>query len=229
MISLCEVRESFSDQRNVSFITEPRERCREDTDLLLLVLSTIRRREKRDLWRRMVRGREGTRILFIIANTDDETESVLAESEAEGDLLFPDLSDGHERLSYKVLSGLVWAYLQCSQARYVAKTDDNVVLDLERLTQNLQTLQLSGEEEKFVACESPVRNTRWVRPSRGEVTSGWSVDPGSGGLEERVPDWCVGWLYLTTPRVSTSPSLSHINDLCPGGGRVGPGWAFSLP
>ena len=44
-------------------------------------------------------------------------EEVVEESEAQGDILFPSLQDGHDRLSYKVMAGYVWSYNQCRDVR----------------------------------------------------------------------------------------------------------------
>ena len=85
--------------------------------------------------------------MFIIALTEDKTEEVLMESESQGDILFPSLRDGHERLSYKVMAGYVWSYNNCRDVRFVGKTDDNAVLDLPRLLDSLvEWSTLIGQE-----------------------------------------------------------------------------------
>ena len=53
------------------------------------------------------------------------------EQEQHADLLQADLADGHRRLGYKILTGYVWSYLHCPHVKLVAKTDDNVILDLD--------------------------------------------------------------------------------------------------
>ena len=88
-----------------------------------------------------------------------------------------------------------------SDVRWVGKTDDNVVLDLARLLDSLATFPPSPE--RFFACGTPVRNTRWIRPSGGQITGVWSVARDTVE-EDRVPDWCVGWLYVTTPGVGAA-------------------------
>ena len=88
----------------MTFLAQPREACSERTDLLLLVLSTLARRAERDQWRARLEGQPRLRGVFIVALTDQEPEDVLEEAEAEGDILFPALRDGHLRLSYKVRS-----------------------------------------------------------------------------------------------------------------------------
>ena len=88
--------------------------------------------------------------MFILGQSGEESEAVLEESEAHGDILLPTVRDGHHRLSYKVLSGLVWSHLQCASVDFVGKTDDNVVLDLSTLFANLDTLYTEPQVEKYI-------------------------------------------------------------------------------
>ena len=41
--------------------------------------------------------------------------------------------DGHRLLGYKILCGHVWAWEHCPHVRHVAKSDDNVVVDMDTL------------------------------------------------------------------------------------------------
>ena len=65
------------------------------------------------------------------------------------------------KLGYKILSGYVWSYLHCSSVKYVAKTDDNVVLDLDKLVTAIRTKQY--QHDKWVACTTPNRNSKVIR------------------------------------------------------------------
>ena len=115
------------------------------------------RKKSRDKWRARVAGEDKIKIVFILGQSGEETEAVLEESEAvleeseaHGDILLPTVRDGHHRLSYKVLSGLVWSHLQCASVDFVGKTDDNVVLDLSTLFANLDTLNTEPRVEKYI-------------------------------------------------------------------------------
>ena len=48
--------------------------------------------------------------------------------------------------SVQVLAGYVWSYTQCRHVRHVAKTDDNVVLDLDKLLSYLDNLNTDQAE-----------------------------------------------------------------------------------
>ena len=108
------------------------------------------RKKSRDKWRARVAGEDKIKIVFILGQSGEESEAVLEESEAHGDILLPTVRDGHHRLSYKVLSGLVWSHLQCASVDFVGKTDDNVVLDLSTLFANLDTLNTEPRVEKYI-------------------------------------------------------------------------------
>ena len=45
-----------------------------------------------------------------------------------------------------MLAGYVWSYTQCRHVRHVAKTDDNVVLDLDKLLSYLDNLNTDEAE-----------------------------------------------------------------------------------
>ena len=76
-------------------------------------------------------------ILFLVSRgaTDDDNIALSEEHASYGDILSSSLVDGHRKLGYKILTGYVWAGKNCGQVQAVAKTDDNVYLDLPQLLQ----------------------------------------------------------------------------------------------
>ena len=72
------------------------------------------------------------------------------------------------KLGYKILSGYVWTYLQCPHVRLVAKTDDNVVLDMQSLMKSVDNKHY--EHDQFVACTSPNRRTKVLRGDHMHMT-----------------------------------------------------------
>ena len=69
--------------------------------------------------------------------------------------------ESYRRLSYKTLSGLLWTSLNCNHVKFVGKTDDDVLLDLQTLLQQLQ--DKFGRETNFLSCPSPSRNYKPIR------------------------------------------------------------------
>jgi hypothetical protein len=105
--------------------------------------------------------------------------------------------ESYRRLSYKTLSGFLWTSVSCPQARHVAKMDDDVSVDLGMLL-----AQLEDRPGDFISCPSVMRNVRPTRQNRtGSTLAKWNMP--HADMPRRVyPDFCPGWLYVTTPRVA---------------------------
>ena len=105
--------------------------------------------------------------------------------------------EGYGRLSYKTLAGFLWTNAFCGQATYVGKMDDDAFLDLDTLLHQLA----SKRTDTFISCPTVMRNVRPTRQNRtGSMLGKWYM--GREDLPRRVyPDYCPGWLYVTTPKV----------------------------
>ena len=186
----------------MSFLLSPTS-CTTSVSLLLMVSSGPLNQANRDRWRKDVEGREGVKLIFLVAKAVKESDQILLETEHEsyGDIVQPSLVDGHRRLGYKILMGYVWAYTRCRQVEYVAKTDDNVVLDMDRLINILKDRK--GTSKDFIACSVPSRNIATGRSSRPHMRGNWSLSKDE--LEADIlPDFCTGFLYITSPKVGAA-------------------------
>jgi len=205
-----EVNKTFKilNQENATFTIEPSKGCSDKTELLILVSSStgLRFQYWRDSWRQRTRKYsedETVKIIFLIAtpptdNVKEAIDTVKEEATKYNDIVMTSVIDGHRKLSYKTLSGYVWSYLQCRDVPYVAKTDDNVILDMDKLLQAVQTK--SYHHPKWIACTTPNRNTRTIRGSHFHMTGNWSISEDQFPWST-VPDWCTGFLYITSPLV----------------------------
>ena len=61
------------------------------------------------------------------------------------------LQDGHRLLGYKILCGHVWSYEHCRHVKHVAKSDDNVHVDMDRLTRVLQA-DVTTDWKNLITC-----------------------------------------------------------------------------
>ena len=66
------------------------------------------------------------------------------------------VQDGHRLLAYKILMGYVWTYSACGHVPHVAKTDDNVDMDVAELLEILGSRR--DGDKQFIACSVPSRN-----------------------------------------------------------------------
>ena len=140
------------------------------------------------------------KVMFLVSSCQPGQEcehDLEQEHHQHADILQTSLLDGHRRLGYKILTGYVWAHQHCPHVEHVLKTDDNVVMDL-----NLM-MELTTEkrpDDRVIVCGSgpPHRNMKTKRSSRPGMLGNWTAD-----IEQlpqaRVPDFCAGFLYLTTP------------------------------
>merc|ERR1719483_1416998 len=131
------------------------------------------------------------------------------------DIIQTTLQDGAGRLGYKILTGYVWSWLHCPDAKYIAKSDDNAVLDLTRLVNVLDTRQYT---ETDIICSTPIRNCPVSGSSeKGHMTGNWTVSKYNlQGESDFIPDFCVGYLYLTSPKVGaalTQVALTLYNNM----------------
>jgi len=198
-------------RRNISWVLAPKDDC-EDVKLLVMISSGPRNTELRQNWRERVKKMEGVKIIFMVSTpiaSDEQNNDVdvvqkklEGENEHHGDILQSSLEDGHRKLGYKILTGYVWGYQHCSDSILVGKTDDNVVLDMESLLTGVRMLESNPPSVRSVMCGSgtPHRNMKPLRSDRTHMTGNWSIS------KEQVesdfhPDFCCGFLYLTTPSV----------------------------
>ena len=148
-------------------------------------------------------GRVGVKLVFIVAEAKTESDQQLLEDEhaKHGDIVQSSVADGHRRLGYKLLMGYVWAYTQCTQVEYTAKTDDNVVLDMDTVIAALQAR--AGPKENFITCPTLNWGMKVLRSATPHMTGNWSVSKEEFDRDV-MPDFCIGFLYVTTPKVGAA-------------------------
>ena len=196
--------ETFSvlDKRNVSFLLRPRRTC-SNTKIVFAVLTGPKNTEKREALRRQLGGREEVFLLFLLGSTKHQEvqEELVGESLHHGDMLQISVEDHYTRLSYKTLSSFIWTNRFCGSAQYIAKIDDDITMDLDQLLAILDSKYGSGPAPHFIECPSTMRNMRpWRQNHSQSIMGKWSIS--QEDMDRRVyPDFCPGWLYVTSPTV----------------------------
>jgi len=186
---------------NVTFLLQPVSPC--TSHLVLMVLSAPGNVEKRNRMRRQLNGKINVKIIFLlgfVASASDQ-ELLSSESNLHDDLVQGSVPDSYDTLSYKTLTGFTWANVFCGDnTKYVAKTDDDVTLDMEHIIAVLN--EKYGEDPPdILECPSVIKNMRPLQHRHnGTIMTKFFVSREE--LNRRVyPDLCFGWLYVTTPRV----------------------------
>lgn len=192
-------------QRNVTFILRPAP-CGADTKLVLMVSSGPGNSVLRNLWRRAVYshhpGAAQIQLVFVVAEARSagQQQELLREHQTFGDIVQSSVADGHRLLAYKILMGYVWTYNECRHVPYVAKTDDNVVMNVTRLLSILRTREAKDVNKWFIACSVPSRNIATGRLTRPNMRGNWSLTKDQLDADI-LPDFCSGFLYVTRPEV----------------------------
>ncbi|KAJ8039139.1 Beta-1,3-galactosyltransferase 1 [Holothuria leucospilota] len=161
--------------------------------LLVLMLSApmnFEQRQNQRLHCLNVSEVSGKRIerLFLLGNSADKllNEKIMEEFQIFQDILISDFQDSYRNLTLKTLSGLEWASLHCSNARYVMKVDDDTLINFKTL---IDTLTISPKEDFITG-----RVCRRCRPMRGQKQK-WYVS-----LDEYpksfYPDYVRGPAYV---------------------------------
>ena len=171
--------------------------------MLVMVSSRPTNTELRAAWRRRQAGSlsRGVKVVFLVAQTEEEVKqtSLEAEHTQHGDIVQVGVTDGHRLLGYKILAGHVWAYQHCHTVRQVAKSDDNVELDMEGLVTSLEARQGEGWKD-VITCPTVSYNPVVIRSSEGGMTGAWS-ESRDDWERDSLPTFCVGFLSVSTPRL----------------------------
>jgi len=192
-------------QKNVTFILRPSP-CGADTKLVLMVSSGPGNSVLRNLWRRAVYshhpGASQIQLVFVVAEarSTGQQQELIREHQTFGDIVQSSVADGHRLLAYKILMGYVWTYNECRHVPYVAKTDDNVVMNVTRLLSILRTREAKDVNKWFIACSVPSRNIATGRLTRPNMRGNWSLTKDQLDADI-LPDFCSGFLYVTRPEV----------------------------
>ena len=154
--------------------------CDNKTMLVILVCSSVHRFELRDAirttWGRAAQKQHSSvSLVFVLGKPEARYEHLRAaianESSAHGDVLQNDIVDSYANLSLKTQAALGWALTACGVGTYfVAKTDDDVYINIPGLVQELARMNLGGARLFMVgrlirdAKPDSVRTSKWYTP-----------------------------------------------------------------
>ena len=132
--------------------------------LLVLVTSGLqhgdRRRAIRQTWGSgQDQRRHAMRLVFLLgtshpaqASLETSLETRLTEeAEHHGDIVREDFLDSYQNLTLKTLAGIKWASEYCGSARFVLKTDDDMYVNIGRLTEYLSA-EFSHSQKVITGC-----------------------------------------------------------------------------
>ncbi|XP_066148335.1 beta-1,3-galactosyltransferase 5-like [Euwallacea fornicatus] len=173
--------------------------CNEGTLLLVLVHSApgnfLKRKVIRESWGS--NNSDEVRLFFIMGRSASKVilEDLEKENREHNDLVMGSFVDVYRNLSLKHITTLKYAIYHCPQARYVLKTDDDIMVNMPLLKRFLFVDLSSHGTSNLLFCRV-LKSSKVLRTYRSK----WRV-----AFEEypfrTYPAYCPGWLILYSPDV----------------------------
>lgn len=176
--------------------------CKSDLFLLILIVShpvnTSTRTAIRETWGRITSHNDHEiQILFVLGKEKNPVVDQEAKKEAQThrDIVIIDLAEDYFKLTTKSVATFTWALQNCSQAKYILKTDDDAYNDPRKL---VNFLQAQGYPEDLIAGRCCVYGPEGPDRKRG---SKWYV--GHSEYPWRYfPTFCSGIGYILARRTA---------------------------
>ncbi|XP_045186976.2 beta-1,3-galactosyltransferase 5-like [Mercenaria mercenaria] len=183
---------------DVHYIKEDEAFCSSVTNLtfLVIVLSSTtnfnRRQTLRKTWaNESLYTSYGTlKVVFLLGTSDNAhvQKQIDKEFNLYGDMVQGAFLDTYENLTHKSTMGFKWATERCRNARYVIKTDDDVVINMFELFQNNKLSE--SENKTHVLCHR--QSTRVLR----DESEKWFVSHYQFKGMSRFPPYCGGLFVM---------------------------------
>lgn len=178
------------DLKNFTFKVNPQPCQGYDAGLLLVVVisSNPCNYEKRSVIRSTWgRSTDTTKVVFLLGDPENVTISKRIDNESVtfGDIVQGNFKDAYRNMTYKHVMGLKWVAHHCPMAKYVLKTDDDVVVNTYALRNFLARELSPWGTSGLITCQV-LQNARVQRSH-----SKWIVSKNeyAGGY---YPTYCAG-------------------------------------
>ena len=166
---------SWTLQPRVSWTLQPRVSCDARTMLVFLVCSAVHRFELRDAIRATWGGAaHSVRLFFVLGQLEARYRhlegAIVNESRVHGDVLQSNIVDSYANLTLKTRAALAWTVTSCSATYFVAKTDDDVYVNVRDLLQELARMMRAGARRFMMgrlirdAKPDTDRKSKWYTP-----------------------------------------------------------------
>ena len=133
-------------------------------------------------------------VIFVLGFPKDRTtqRQIIQEHSLHGDILQGDHIDDYSNLTYSGLLAIKWIKTQCIDVKYVIKTDDDVFLNLFKITHTLEYSELIyGTQTNILVC--PFANNLGIKRS---PRSKWYLSEDTFPGKTEYPKYCLGLLYI---------------------------------
>lgn len=177
--------------KNFTFKINPQPCIDYPAGLLLMIIVSSRptnfanRMLIRNTWGRSV---DSTKVVFLIGEPRNTTvaQKVLNESLVYGDIVQGNFGDAYRNMTYKHVMGLKWVAHHCPMAKYVLKTDDDMVVNSHALRKFLAKELSPWGARGLITCQVLV-HAQVQRSSKSK----WKVTPTEFSAQF-YPTYCAG-------------------------------------
>lgn len=173
------------DLKNFEFIIN-RKLCKSES-FIILVHSAVENWSHRNLIRQTwgTYGKVHVNFLLGAVNSTALQQQILRESNAYEDIIQGNFMDTYRNLTYKHAMALKWFQYYCAEAKYLVKTDDDIIVNIP----NLMTTLKHGQK-KLILCKS------WlISPVVRDLQSKWYVRPDEY-KQNLFPKYCSGFAII---------------------------------
>ncbi|XP_035231737.1 beta-1,3-galactosyltransferase 1-like [Stegodyphus dumicola] len=158
---------------NDTSILLPKLQCSGSIFLVVVVCSAVpnfeARRAIRNTWVQDARKLHSVQVFFLLGKSRNQTVNVAVANESSkyGDIIQQDFIDTYNNLTLKSVMLLKWTNQNCTNAKYVMKTDDDMFVNLPNL---FRLLKAKGHKGLLLGClikgAVPVKdwNSKWFVP-----------------------------------------------------------------
>lgn len=146
------------DMKNFSFLMNPQPCLDYPAGLLLVVIIASRptnfknRMVIRNTWGRSV---DSTKVVFMIGESSDVAivQKIQNESQIYGDIMQGNFVDAYRNMTYKHVMGMKWVVHHCPMAKYILKTDDDMVVNSHELRRFLAKELSPWGAKGLITCQ----------------------------------------------------------------------------
>ncbi|KAL0859398.1 hypothetical protein ABMA27_010587 [Loxostege sticticalis] len=195
------------DMKNFSFLMNPQPCLDYPAGLLLVVIIASRptnfknRMVIRNTWGRSV---DSTKVVFMIGESSDVAivQKIQNESQIYGDIMQGNFVDAYRNMTYKHVMGMKWVVHHCPMAKYILKTDDDMVVNSHELRRFLAKELSPWGAKGLITCQV-LEHAAAQRSNRSK----WRVSITEFSAQY-YPTYCAGWAILysqdVVPRLLTA-------------------------
>ena len=139
-------------------------------------------------------------LIFVMGTTKNATQNgiIRLEDEKYHDIVQFSFVDDYKNLTYKAIMSMKWVSMYCQKAKFIVKTDDDVIIDMHFLYRVLTSrIENKFPMEKTIYCNV----LKKMRVSR-DYYNWWYVEKSEYAAEYYGP-YCSGLAFIVTSDLSS--------------------------